>query len=141
METVNNIELKDEDVYPSDEVLRGILGESFAAYQELLKLYEANDFTVEWRYYHDGKAWLCKVQYKKKTVVWMSAWKGYMQAAIYVPEKHAAALFDLDLSEERKQRIRETKKMGSSSCCIFEIREPGILVEFEKVMRFKMGLK
>ncbi len=141
METINQIELKDESVYPSDEVLKGILAESFTAYQELLKLYAANSFTVEWRYYHDGKAWLCKVQHKKKTVVWMSAWKGYMQAAIYVPEKHASALFALDISEERKQRIRETKKMGSSSCCIFEIREPGVLVEFEKVMRFKMGLK
>lgn len=141
METVNNIELRDESVYPSEEVLRGTLGESFTVYQELLQLYETNGLSVEWRYYHDGKAWLCKVQYKKKTVVWMSAWRGYMQATIYVPDKYIDQVYQLDLSEARKEHIRGAKKMGKSTACIFEVIDAGVLVEFEKVMRLKMGFK
>jgi hypothetical protein len=141
METVNKIELHDENVFPKDEVLRGILGDSFSAYQELIQLYDANGLTHEWRYYHDGNAWLCKVQYKKKTVVWMSAWKGYMQATIYVPDKYIEQVYQLELSEVRKERIRGAKKMGKSTACIFEVRDAGVLVEFEKVMRLKMTLK
>jgi hypothetical protein len=85
METVNRIELGDESIYPDEQVLEGVLGDSYTAYCELLKLFDANQMEYDWRYYHDGKAWLCKVQKKKKTIVWMSAWKGYMQATIYFP--------------------------------------------------------
>ena len=70
METINTIELKDESVYPEEQVLKSILGESYNAYCELLKLYDDNNMVYEWRYYKDGKAWLCKVQLKKKTIVW-----------------------------------------------------------------------
>ena len=66
METTNNIELRDETIYPDDNVLSAILGDSFQAYQALIKLFDDNQLTHEWRYYKDGKAWLCKVQ-KKRT--------------------------------------------------------------------------
>jgi len=38
METINQIELKDENLYPSEEVLKTILGESYPAYCALLNL-------------------------------------------------------------------------------------------------------
>ena len=88
METVNNIELGDENQFPSEELLQAILGDSYSTYTELLKLFAANQMEAGWRYYQDGKAWLNKVQHKKRTIVWMSAWKGYMQATIYIPEKY-----------------------------------------------------
>jgi hypothetical protein len=141
METINTIELKDPNVYPDEAVLKGILGESYPAYVELLNLYEANQMTTEWRYYFDGKAWLCKVQKKKKTMVWMSAWKGYMQATIYVPEKHSDAIFSLAISEELKERFRETRKVGKSLPCIFKIHNTEILKEFEIVLHTKENLK
>ena len=83
METINRIELYDKLVYPDEQVLKSILGKSYNAYYELLKLYDDNEMEYEWRYYKDGKAWLCKVQKKRRTIVWMSAWKGYMQATVY----------------------------------------------------------
>lgn len=33
METINNIELRDENVYPDEKVLEEILGPSFEAYR------------------------------------------------------------------------------------------------------------
>ena len=88
METINNIELRDENIYPDEKILESILGESYEAYEKLLGLFDRNEMTHEWRYYRDGKAWLCKVQRKKRTIVWMSAWKGFMQAVVYFPEKY-----------------------------------------------------
>ncbi len=140
METINRIELADETTYPDDEVLRGVLGDAFGAYGALLGLYEKHGMEYGWRYYRDGKAWLCKVQKKKKTVVWMSAWKGFMQAAVYFPERNIDEVLSLDLRETIKDRIRSTKNTGKSRPCIFEVRDEAVLGDLEKVMRFKMAV-
>lgn len=141
METINTIELSDENIYPSDEILKKVLGRSFNAYTELLKLYEENQLLPEWRYYNDGKAWLCKVQMKKKTVVWMSAWKGYMQAAIYFPERLLPEIYNLSITQDSITRIQSTKSVGKSRPCIFEIRNKKALKDLKKVMLFKMSVK
>ena len=141
METINILELTDESVYPDEKILKPILGRSYSAYLQLLKLYNENGMVYEWRYYKDGKAWLCKVQLKKKTIVWMSAWKGYMQAGIYFPARLLNEILSLDISEETREKIKKTKNVGKSKPCIFEIRNKKALTDFEKVMKFKMIAK
>jgi lipopolysaccharide biosynthesis glycosyltransferase len=141
METINKIELTDENTFPSEGVLKKVLGRSYNAYLELLKLYENNDLAYEWRYYRDGKAWLCKVQKKKRTIVWMSAWKGFMKAAIYLPVRYMDDLFKLSLSDDTKNKIMNTKNVGKSKPCIFEIKNKTALRDLEKVMKFKIQTK
>jgi hypothetical protein len=141
METINTIELRDVNKFPDDTVLKSILKESFLSYNKLLELFTMHDMTYEWRYYHDGKAWLCKVQKKKKTVVWMSAWKGFMQATLYFPEKYSDPVHELDISAEIKENFRSTKNVGKSKPFIFNISDDNILKDFEKVMIYKIGCK
>lgn len=141
METINTLELKDEAIYPDEEVLKNVLGDAYSAYVDLLQIFEDNQMEPIWRYYHDGKAWLCKVQKKKKTIVWMSAWKGYMQAAIYMPEKFLDQVYSLEISEAFKEKFRQSRSMGKSRACIFEIRGSEVLADFEKVMQLKIMLK
>ncbi len=141
METINNVELRNESIYPDESVLMTVLDESFYSYKALLELFAKQEMDYEWRYYHDGKAWLCKVQKKKKTIVWMSAWKGYMQATLYIPEKHIERVYELDISSELKEVFRSTKSVGKSKPCTFKITDNSILVDFETVMLFKIGCK
>lgn len=141
METINTIELRDENKYPDDTLLKSILKKSFDTYKKLLELFDKNNMVYEWRYYRDGKAWLCKVQKAKKTIVWMSAWKDYMQAAIYFPEKHIAKVYELDISEAIMEKFRTTKNVGKSKPCIFELKNENILDDFEKVMMFKIACR
>ena len=141
METINKIELNDESVFPDEQVLKAVLGKSYNAYCELLKLYDNNKMEYKWRYYKDGKAWLCKVQKKKRTIVWMSAWKGHMQATVYFPEKYIDEIYTLDISEEMKEKIRKTKNTGKSKPCIFELRNKIVLEDLNKVMQFKIIAK
>lgn len=141
METINNIELKDENIYPDDKVLQDVLGDSYKAFTKLLKLYENNELTHEWRFYRDGKAWLCKVQKKNRTIVWMSAWKGYMQATVYFPLRLLEKVYELDISLETRQNIEETKNVGKSKPCIFEVRNEKIMADLEKVMLLKIRCK
>ncbi len=141
METINNIELKDESVYPDETVLRSVLDKSYDTYAKLLEFFDQNEMVHEWRYYHDGKAWLCKVQKKKRTIVWMSAWKGYMQATIYFPDKYLEKLYQLDLNEEMKNIITSTKNVGKSKPCIFEIKDEKLFNDFSRVVYLKLACK
>lgn len=141
METINTFELSDESTFPEDSVLKKVLDKSYNAYLELLKLFRSNDLMYKWRYYRDGKAWLCKVQQKKKTIVWMSAWKGYMQATVYFPERYVDDILKLGIADDTKNKIIGTKNVGKSKPCIFEIRNKKSLKDFEKVMKYKILLK
>ncbi len=141
METINSIELRDENKYPDEGLLKSVLLESFKTYQKLLELYTKHGMSYEWRYYRDGKAWLCKAQKKKKTIVWMSAWKGFIKATIYFPEKQIAEVYELDIHEELKEIFRSTKNVGKSKPCIFELRNEKMLKDFEKVMMYKITCK
>jgi hypothetical protein len=141
METINNIQLTDENTYPDESILKKVLGKAYNAYLDLIKLFDNNDLIYEWRYYRDGKAWLCKVQKKKRTIVWMSAWKGYLKAAVYFPERYLEDIYKLNISSEAKNKIKETKNVGKSKPCIFEIRNKKVLKDLDKVMKFKMLIK
>ena len=122
-------------------MLKNVLGPSFGAYEALLELFAQNGMTAEWRYYNDGKAWLCKVQRKKRTIVWMSAWKGFMKAVIYFPERYLTDIYGLDISDGSKDRFRNTKHVGKSKPCIFEIKDREILGDVSQVVQFKLIAK
>jgi len=104
-------------------------------------LFEENQLTHGWRFYKDGKMWLNKVQKKDKTIVWMSAWRGYAQATIYFAEKYMDQVYALDISEERKDIIRQTKNTGKSKPCTFVVKSTDILGDFNTLMQFKFKAK
>jgi hypothetical protein len=141
MESIDKIELTDKSVYPDEAILEGVLGEVYPSYCALLELFARNGMNYEWRYYMDGKAWLCKVQKKKKTIVWMSAWRGLIKAAIYIHEKHLDRLFEVPVSEATRESIRSARKVGKLKPCIFEVRNQEILKDLDQVMQFKIQNK
>ena len=71
----------------------------------------------------------------------MSAWKGYMTAAIYLPARLVDQIYALNITEETKKIIEHTKNVGKSKPCIFEIRDKDILKDFNEVMQFKISAK
>ena len=65
---------------------------------------------MEWRYYNDGKAWLCKVVNKKKTVFWLSIWEHYFKTSFYFTEKHLESIDALNIAyaSRKRRRIAQT---------------------------------
>lgn len=140
METINITELRDKNVYPTHEILRNILQDGYSPYLKLLALFEDYGFLIEWRYYNDGKSWLCKVQKKNKTILWMSAWPGYMQATIYLPERYINDVYKLSIDEVLKNTFKATKNVGKSKPLIFKITEEDILENLRKVIEYKVSV-
>ena len=61
--------LQDPEVKPTEEVIKEAVGNDlFLIYKQLNILLEEFGLDPQWRHYKDGKAWLCKVVFKKKTV-------------------------------------------------------------------------
>jgi len=135
------IGLRDKNVYPDEAALRQVLGISFGVYAKLCELFGKTGCSHEWRYYNDGKAWLCKVQHKKRTIVWMSAWTGFVKATVYMPEKAVDKLYTLPIKKNVIENIRSAKTIGKSRACVFEIRSEGLIGDFEEVMKLKIAEK
>ncbi|MGZ4012641.1 MAG: DUF3788 family protein [Flavisolibacter sp.] len=135
--------LKEPTVSPSPKVLETVLGKAYPAYEELIDTITSKNYglTVEWRYYNDGKAWLCKVQYKKKTVFWLSACDQYFRTAFYFTEKTSAGIFDLDIDPGIKNDFRNAKHTGKLIPVVTRVSQKKQLKDLLKLIEYKKALK
>ncbi|HNW76891.1 MAG TPA: DUF3788 family protein [Bacteroidales bacterium] len=135
-------QLKNKEVFPTPEVLTQALGESYRAFHELMTTLAAPGYGMEteWRYYNDGKAWLCKITRKKKTVCWLSVWDHFFKISCYFTLKHREGILDLNIPEEIKQDFRTREPVGKLIPLIMEIREPGQIPDLLKVLEYKVRL-
>lgn len=136
--------LRNPEEFPSDEVLKDALGD--AIYKVLESFIgtitnEEYGLTPEWRFYNDGKTWLCKIQYKKKTVLWLSVWEGFFKVSFYFSEKHIDSIAALDISETIKEDFAKPKPSGRLIPMIFDIIDKVQLDDLLTVVRFKKSLK
>jgi hypothetical protein len=135
------IELRDPDARPDEAALKIVLGRGYPAYLALLDLLAEYEISPEWRYYNDGKAWLCKAARKAKTIAWISARRGFITATFYIPAARIDGLYGLDVSDETKERIRATKNTGKSKGATFDVRGKAVLKDLETVMKYKLAIK
>jgi hypothetical protein len=135
--------LNDKNIPVTDEVLEKTLGEGYQAYREMLELITGDEYGLvpEWRYYNDGKAWLCKMVFKKKTVFWLSVWDGYFKTAFYFVERHLPGIYDLDIDGSIKEELRNVKSFGSLYPVIMRIRKPEQITDLLTIIRYKKSLK
>jgi len=136
--------LRDSSIYPSGEVLKETLGDTIYNILEPFMETVTNDeygLTAEWRFYNDGKAWLCKVVHKKKTILWLSIWKGFFKTSFFFTEKHLEAIAALDISETIKENFTKAKPCGRLIPMIFDIRDKSQVDDLLTVVRFKKSLK
>jgi hypothetical protein len=131
--------LRDEQTFPSEEIIAQSLGEKlYGLYQLLLRNLKAAGLNLEWRYYKDGKAWLGKVNSKKKTVFWLSLWEGYIKAGFYFTEKHRSGVEDLDVSSEIKSAFGQTGTIGKLIPWIIDIDREETLHALQTIIGFKV---
>lgn len=137
------IQLKDPQVIPSPEVLSSILGDAYPVYEELMQTISSPDYGIasEWNYYNDGKAWLFKALFKKKTVFWLSVWEGYFKTAFYFTEKNCNGIFELDIDENIKKEFVANKPIGKLLPLSMDMKLKEQLPDLLKIVTYKMKLK
>ncbi|MFN8211579.1 MAG: DUF3788 family protein [Bacteroidales bacterium] len=135
--------LRDPSVIPSAEIIEKALQGSYSAYTEMLGLLpgDKKGITPEWRYYNDGKAWLCKVVSGKKTIFWLSVWPGYFRVTFYFTEKTGAAIKELDIDASIKTEFQNNKHIGKLIPLTFRLSNKDQLSDLMKVVHYKISCK
>jgi hypothetical protein len=135
--------LKDPAISPTVKTLETALGKSYPAFEELMNIIESGQLGLapQWNYYNDGKAWLCKVQYKKKTVFWLSVWDKYFKMGFYFTEKNCKGIFELDIADSIKKEFKEHKPVGKLLPLVLSITKKAQLNDALKLAEYKKNLK
>jgi hypothetical protein len=135
--------LRESEIYPTKEVLKGILGQVY----DVLEGFEARitlddlALTLDWHYYKDGKSWLCKVCHKKKTVFWLSVWEGCFKTTFFFLERHLGGIADLDISEQIKEDFCRMKPVGKLLPMLIKIDRHEQINDVLRVIEFKKKQK
>lgn len=134
--------LKDQQQYPDEATLKKVLGASYEAFEELMKIIKDPEFSLlaEWNYYNDGKAWLCKVQFKKKTVFWLSAWDSFFKTTFYFTLKNCSGIIELDIDEKIKEDFVSSKSIGKLIPLTMEIHNKKQIKDLIKIIGYKKSL-
>jgi hypothetical protein len=133
--------LRDPDINPTKEVLKSALGGSYPLFDELMGILAVHEIVPEWNYYRDGKAWLCKAVYRKKTVFWLSVWDEYFRVVFYFTAKNCGGIPDLDIEENLKESFRERESCGKFMPLIIKVTEEEQIEDIVKVINYKKSLK
>lgn len=132
--------LRDADVKPTLDYLEGALGDSlFKTYNALLDLI-INEFELsdEWKFYNDGKAWLCKVvDKKKKTIFWLSAWNGFIKISFHFTQKTYEGVFNLDIDLALKDELKKTPFKGKLIALIIDIKSADSFDDLRELIKYK----
>ena len=135
--------LRDPDIFPSEKELQEALGVHIEIYRHFMREVAEPHYGLkhEWRYYHDGKAWLCKVTHKKKTILWLSVWRSYFKTGFYFTEKNGAGIDGLPIDETIKKEFMEGQPIGKLKPLIINISKAEQLQDLLSLIRYKMSCK
>ena len=133
--------LTDPLTEPDNTVLENALGNNYKLYEEFITRIQEQNLVPEWNYYNDGKTWLGKILCKKKNLCWLSVWNTGFKLTFYFPGKAVDGLFALDIDDDVKKLITETKPVGKSQPVILLIKNKKFLLTGLKLLEYKKSLK
>jgi len=132
--------LQEQEIYPSKDVLKSALGKVYAVLEALETQLTHDEFslTLEWKYYKDSKAWLCKVAHKKKTIFWLSVWDGYFKTSFFFLERHMGDIAELGMD---KNGFILEQEWGKMIPLIFNISNKKQFPDLLKLVKYKKTAK
>lgn len=138
---MNPLILKDANEFPTPEVLERALGDSYVAFEKLNAEFAESGIVPEWRYYNDGKAWLCKLMLKKKNLGWLHVYDKSFIVSCFFTEKHFEAIEKLDVAPEIKEAFFHSETTGRLIPMPIEVSTRELPEDIMKMIAFKKGLK
>lgn len=143
MATSDELILNDRNIYPSEELLFSIFGDRKIVWQKILNYAHDhyNNITEEWRYYNDGKQWLFKLQYKKKTVFWAGVLKDTFRITFYMGGQAENLIRNSNLSEDFKREYSDKKQSGKFYPVTVRITGPENIEDIFKMIDLKISQK
>lgn len=135
--------LNDQQIFPTEELIEKVLHQSYPAFVELMKSITSVDFglNADWNYYKDGKSWLCKLSYKKKTIFWLSVWDRYFKVGFYFTEKNSLGIAELEIDQKIKTDFSSSKHIGKLIPLEVNVSNINQINDILRIVEYKKGLK
>jgi hypothetical protein len=137
--------LNDKNIFPDEKVLQNELGKLYKIYADFANkiVAEPLNLVTEWRYYNDGKSWLCKITFKKKTIIWLSVWENCFKTSFYFTEKNSVGIPALEINQEIKDNFEQAKKnaIGKLIPLLIEVNSENQIADILKIAEYKKKIK
>lgn len=130
--------LRNPEQKPDDILFKSVLDKNiFEIMKKINQTFSTTKIDFDWRYYKDGKAWLGKATYKKKTIVWISIWENFVKASFYFTEKTRPSVLTLNLNEAIKTSFANSEPVGKLIPLIVDIKDEKTLQDFVTIFNHK----
>lgn len=135
--------LSDKEVYPDDLILFSHLGAMKNIWLSVLEFMKENykDSAGEWRYYNDGKQWLFKMVFKKKTVFWAALMEGTFRITFYFTGKATSIIENGSLTDTVKESFKNAKSYGALRPVSIAVAAASDLEDIYELVRIKTTIK
>jgi hypothetical protein len=143
MSEIEVLILSDKEIIPTDEYVYSVLGEKKIFWQDLMKYLSENhkDFIGSWNYYNDGKQWLFKMVWKKKTIFWAGILKDTFRISFYFGDKAESKIFESDLPQTVKDNFITAKRYGKIRAISTKIYSLSDIEVIKKLVTLKIKIK
>ncbi len=141
--TAETLLLKEEEIFPSDDVLKNALGDVYPVFKEFMDTIQSEEHGLRprWNYYKDGKAWLCKAVYKKKTILWISVGERYFKVSLYFTEKTGAGISQLGIDRRLKKEFASGKPAGKLKPIVMKVIDRQQLTDMYTLIEYKKNIR
>ncbi|OFY41549.1 MAG: hypothetical protein A2X18_06920 [Bacteroidetes bacterium GWF2_40_14] len=135
--------LRESEQFPDNQVLKETLQEKFPLYDHLISVVSHEPYSLDhhWNYYKDGKSWLCKVTYRKKTIFWLSVWDTCFKTSFFFTEKNRSGIMELTIDDSIKHSFSNSKNIGKLIPLVISINDISQLDDVLKIIEFKKTCK
>lgn len=128
---------------PTEEMIEEQLGEKYVLWKTLLSdislQYQGSEGT--WNWYNDGKRWLYKMVYKKKTIFWGTVYPGYISITFYFGNKAEPVILNSELPQNVKDEFITAKRYGSLRAIQTKLTDQSGVELVNKIAAIKVKLK
>lgn len=135
--------LSDRDVYPDEDYIFSIIGETKELWQIIMS-YMSENFEGsdgKWNFYNDGKRWLYKMVYKKKTVFWATILPSAFRITFYLGNKAEQVIDTIDLPQSIKDDFGTAKRYGLIRPVTILVNDSDSTANVLKMISIKAKLK
>ena len=133
--------LRDEKIFPSEDVLVGAAGTYYGVYREYVGLLLDRGISVDWHYYKDGRAWLGKAVKGTRTVCWISLWEEFFRVSFYIATRLMEEFGKSTVKEEIRERATQQNPVGKLLPIVVEVTGRQQVVDLMEIVEFKLLYK
>jgi hypothetical protein len=133
--------LKDPIEKTDKKILEMVLGKKYKLFTEFVDKINELNLILEWNYYKDEKAWLCKILNKKKNIAWLSVWDTGFKLTYYFYENTIEGIYKLEIDNEIKDNEKNMKPIGKFHPVIILVKSKKIINNVIILLEYKMSMK